>query len=365
MMTQRCVPFGLILVALLLSGCSSLSSLPYLTQAATGQIALLWAREDIDSLINHPGTEPALLKALQNVVAVRTFASAELALPVGKSYSSYVALGRDYAVWNVFAAPEFSVEPLTYCFPIAGCVAYRGYFEEAAALRAAALLEKDNVEVYVAGVSAYSTLGWFDDPVTSALLAQSPDRVAATLFHELAHRAVYAKGDTTFNESFASVVEDKALERWLEQQAAAGRLEEAALQRQRRDAFTQLILAAQTRFATLYAGSGGRPAPSLDPTLVAELRLGKAQLQAELRADYAELKASWQGYSGYERWFAGPLNNAQLSTVAAYNQLVPQFECLFEQHGSDLEAFIEEVSVLARRGEEASEALRELAPCVR
>src|SRR4051812_10885006 len=187
----------------------------YLIQAATGQMQIVSKRQPIAEVIRDPATSEKLKARLEYVAAARDFASRELGLPDNESYRSYADLGRPYVVWNVFAAPEFSVEPRQWCFPIAGCVVYRGYFSEAAAQRYARKLRRRGDDVAVGGVAAYSTLGHFKDPVLSTMLGWSDAQLAATLFHELAHQVVYVPGDSQFNESFATVVEEAGLERWL------------------------------------------------------------------------------------------------------------------------------------------------------
>ena len=191
-----------------LSGC-------YLLQAAGGQMEISAKREPIAEVIADAATPPQLRARLEYVANARDFASRELGLPDNESYRSYADLDRPYVVWNVFAAPEFSVEPRRWCFPIAGCVVYRGYFSEEAAQHYASRLRRRGDDAAVGGVAAYSTLGHFKDPVLSTMLGWSDAQLAATLFHELAHQVVYVPGDSEFNESFATVVEEAGLERWL------------------------------------------------------------------------------------------------------------------------------------------------------
>lgn len=329
----------------------SCSSVAYLGQAAKGQISLLLAREPIDALLSEQGIDAELRESLTLILELREFAASELGLPVGSSYESYVQLDRDFVVWNVFVAPEFSVDALTWCYPIAGCVGYRGFFSEEAAQASARALEAQGFEVYVGGVSAYSTLGWFDDPVLSSMLARSDLQLASTLFHELAHQVAYARGDTTFNESFASVVEREAMARWLASRGESPRLTEFEQSAGRRDRFTRLVLDARAELAELYSQ---QPAPGSEA-----LRSAKAELRESLRVEYAALKMTWQDFGGYDAWFAGPLNNAQLSTIATYNGLVAEFECLLRQSEGELPDFFSRVSQLAKADELASTRLLE------
>jgi predicted aminopeptidase len=268
---------------------------------------------------------------------IRHFAQQHFFLPVGKHYTTYVALNRPYVVWNVFAAPNNSTTPTTWCFPIAGCVAYRGYFAEQDARDYAAKLSAEGWDTYVGGIGAYSTLGWFDDPVLSSFLYDDPDQLAALLFHELAHQQLYVKNDSTFNESFATAVEFIALHHWLEQQGQQQRFANTRLRQQRHQAFVQLVLTHRAERQRRYA----------QMTNAQQIDLVNAELRQQLRRDYQQFKQQWNGYSGYDRWFSGPLNNAQLSTVATYQTLLPGFIGLFHQVGEDILAFYAACAELA------------------
>src|SRR6201997_3613157 len=234
----------------LLAGCGT----PYLMQAASGEWHVLHERVPIDKAIEDPHTAPAVREHLTKVRAAREFASHELGLPDNDSYRSYADIGRPYVVWNVVAAPEFSVAPKHWCFPVAGCVAYRGYFHEPAAREFALELEAQGFDVAIDGVPAYSTLGKFADPVLSSMLRYGDDDLAATIFHELAHQLLYVRDDSEFNEAFATTVEDVGLARWLAHQGAAARMR-AFRQEQGLDA----------KFVTLLAGGRARPSRPLPP----------------------------------------------------------------------------------------------------
>jgi predicted aminopeptidase len=322
------------------SGCDTLG---YYGQAINGQVRILAGRQDIERLLSAPTTDPTLKQRLAEVQAIRRFAADQLHLPLASQYSTYVALERPYVVWNVFAAPEFSLEPLSWCYPVAGCVSYRGYFSEQAAQEYAAGLRKRGLEVHVGGVAAYSTLGWFSDPVLSSILNRPSHQLATLLFHELAHQVAYVPGDTEFNESFATAVEQEGLQRWLqasvsdtaEREALALAVQQDGMRQQQ---FVALVQTAVADLARLYA----------EPFPAAEMRLAKQQRLSQLQADYAVLKQQqWQGYSGYDAWFGGDLNNARLGTVATYNNLVPAFKALLAQQGRDLPAFYAAVKELA------------------
>ena len=281
------------------------------------------------------------------VMDIREFAESELGLPVGGNYSSYVDIEREHVVWNVFAAPEFSVEPVNWCYPIAGCVAYRGFFSERSALRYAAKLEEDGLDVYTGGVDAYSTLGWFEDSLLSTVLNRADYQLAGLIFHELAHQLVYLPGDTTFNESFATAVEREGVRRWLAKSNKDSNIAAALLDYDRQQQFVDLVTDYRDRFESLY---------QLDLN-ASSMRSQKLELQQMLREEYATLKQQWQGYEGYDGWFSRSLNNAQLSTVASYNDLLPFFVAVFEQSNQDFSAFYAEVSRLANLPEQERDEL--------
>lgn len=337
----------LALAGLLLTGCDTLG---YYGQAISGQLQILGKRRSIDTLVDAPTTTPELRQRLQDVQALRAFARDALQLPLGRQFSSYVDLQRPYVVWNVFAAPEFALEPLTWCFPVAGCVSYRGYFREQAARNYAAALQQQGHDVYVGGVTAYSTLGWFDDPVLNTVLQRESWQLASLIFHELAHQVVYVPGDSTFNESFATLVEQVGLSRWLQQtqdaQVAATRLIQAEQELLRREQFVALVQQAVVELRELY-NSGAAPE---------QLRARKQARLEQLRADYALLKQAWGGHAGYDNWFAQPLNNAQLLTVATYNAQVPAFRRLLQDCEQDLPCFYAKVRALAELPAEQRQA---------
>lgn len=326
--------FLTLLIAGLLVSCESVS---YYGQAARGQVSLLLGRQSIAALLQSSELDDETHRKLQLVLEVRDFAAQELLLDAGDSYLSYTTLAQPFVLWNVFAAPEFSTEPTQWCYPIAGCVSYRGYFREDAAQHFADSLTDRGLDVYSGGVDAYSTLGWFADPLTSAVLRRPDHRLAALLFHELAHQRLYLPGDTMFNESFATFVEQEGLRRWLARHPQAGLSEQIARENRMQEAFVALVSRHRESLSTLYA----QPLPE------GEMRAGKLAVQQALRDDYARLREEW-AYTGYDRWFAGPLNNAQLATVASYNALVPFFADLLTQVQGDLARFYEEVEVITR-----------------
>lgn len=319
-----------------LSGCSSLS---YYTQAINGQLEISRKATPIEYLLADSGTNPKLARKLQLVRRARAFASKELDLPDNDSFRSYANLQRPFVVWNVFAAPALSVKPVEWCFPIAGCVAYRGYFSEAAARQAGAQLRDEGLDVFVAGIPVYSTLGWFNDPVLNTFIGYPEGELVGILFHELAHQLVYVPGDSVFNESFATAVEEEGVRRWFEQSNNPAAYAAYLRAQQRKREFIALLVRTRDRLAGAYAQA--QPPE--------ERKAAKARILQEAETEYAALKQSWGGYAGYDRWFAdSPLNNAKLLAVTLYADQVPAFAALLAQSGGDLPRFYAEVRALAQ-----------------
>ena len=340
----------LLLAMLAMSGCQSLS---FYGQAIKGQYQIIACREGIEKLLADPDT-PAPLKAkLQLVQSLRAFAGKELKLPVDGHYQKYADMHRRFVVWNVEAAPEFSLEPTTWWYPLVGSLEYRGYFSEGDATGYAARLRKKGYDVYVGGVEAYSTLGWFKDPVLNTFIFEPEPDLAETLFHELGHQRVFASGDTDFNEAFATTVGQEGARRWLRAKGDRAAAENYAVRLRRTAQFAHLIQTTRGRLEALYGDErtedgkikAARTKRAVPP---AQLRQQKQELLDRLRREYAQLKAQWGGDTEYDGWFAGPINNAQLNSVAAYYDLVPGFERLLEQNGGDLEKFYEASERLAR-----------------
>jgi len=327
---------------LALSGCETLS---YYAQAVDGQLDLMRRAQPLAEWIADPATAPALRRRLETAARIRDFASRELALPDNGSYRSYADLGRPYVVWNVFAAPEFSVQPVESCFPVAGCVAYRGFFGRDDAERYAAGRRADGLDVFVYGVPAYSTLGYFDDPLLSTFIGYPEFELARLMFHELAHQVVYVKGDTTFNESFAVTVEEEGVRRWLESEGRGAELGAFREAQQRKREFVALIEDARARLARVYA----------EPLSPAAMRAAKHAELAKLAERYAALKARWGGYSGYDRLISEP-NNALLASISAYTRLVPAFRRELEAADGNLGVFYDRVKALARLPEDERDA---------
>lgn len=340
---RRWVPLA---SALLLSGCSTLD---YYSHLAGGQLHLLQARKPVAELLDKPTTDPALKQRLALAQQARDFASARLGLPDNASYRLYADIQRPFVVWNVFATAEFSLSPQLHCFPIAGCVAYRGFYSQGRARGAAALLKQQGLDTYLGGVEAYSTLGWFDDPILNTMLRWSDERLVAVIFHELAHQQLYVADDTAFNESFASFVEGEGLRQWRARQG----LPPSDLQGERqREQFAALVLTSRARLQQLYASD-------LSAT---QMRSGKQAEFARLRSEYRTLRdTEWGGRGRYDDWINAPLNNAKLLPFGLYDQWVPAFAALFEQTDRDWPRFYQRVTALGQLPEaERHEALARL-----
>jgi len=335
------------LLFLLLNGCTSAS---YYSQLANGQLQLLRAREPVSSVIADPARDQKLRTHLEQSQKARTFASQQLHLPDNQSYRLYADIGRPFVVWNVFATPEFSLKPVNHCFPIAGCVAYRGYYSQSAARGAAALQRLQGMDVSIGGVEAYSTLGWFNDPIISSMMGWGDERLATLIFHELAHQRFYVKDDTEFNESFATFVEQEGTRQW---RAYRQLPPDNNAQARQRDQFTELVLKTRTRLEKLYT----LPLPT------EQMRQRKAAEFERLRSEYRQLRDSqWDADKRYDAWIYAPMNNARLLPFGLYDQWVPAFAALFHQENGDWLKFYAAVEKLgALPTDERKAALKALA----
>ena len=337
-------------LAVAASGCQTAG---YYRQAISGQWQILTHRQPLRDLIAATNTPPALRDKFQLVLRLREFAARELHLPVDGHYERYVDLHRRFVVWNVHAAPELSLEASSWWYPVVGRLQYRGYFSEPLARQYAAKLERQGLDVYVGGVEAYSTLGWFKDPVLNTFIHHDEADLAEILFHELAHQKLFFPGDTDFNEAFATAVAEEAARRWLTHAGDAAAIRRYEAGRQRHEQFVRLVMAARARLEVLYGEqpdgekAAKRPAPRT-PADASILRVEKEKILARLRHDYATMKAGWGGHGEYDPWFARPLNHARLNTVATYYDLVPGFRRLLEAGGGDLEKFYHEVRSLKK-----------------
>ncbi len=324
--------------AALLSGCSAVS---YYWQAFNGQMELGRRAQPVEQVLAGSDASADLKRKLAYAQRARDFASAELGLPDNQSYRRYADVQRPYVVWNVFSAPELALTLNTHCFPVAGCVPYRGYFAEAAAQREATALRAAGDDVYVGGVPAYSTLGWFDDPLLNTFM-HSPDlEIARLIFHELSHQVAYVKDDATFNESYAVAVEEEGMRRWAAAYATPEQRAQYERLRARQHALVALLLRGRARLDPVYAGDAG----------AAEKRAGKTAAINALKADYAAVSAGWgltePERQRYDEWFARDLNNARLGSVAVYTDLVPAFTRLLARERGNMPAFHARVQELA------------------
>jgi predicted aminopeptidase len=322
----------LVLVIILpIAGC-------YELQAVGGQISLLWKRKPITAVIANPATSPALRAQLTEVSEIRDFASRELGLPDNGSYRGYADIGRSDVVWNVFAAPEFSVEPKRWCYPVVGCVAYRGYFAERSARQYAQQLRAKGYDVVVRGATAYSTLGTFDDPVLSTMMGWGDVDLAAIIFHELTHQMLYVCDDASFNEALATLVEEEGVKRWLH---AHGRDRDLAgyTARQARDAQVNgILLDGRRELEAVYASGSDR----------ATMLQNKSAVFDGLRRKYQELKLGWAGVNDYDAWFKGTLNNADLVSIATYQACLPGLRRELAALHGDLPAFFRRARALSK-----------------
>jgi predicted aminopeptidase len=343
------VLLGVMLVAF--SGCKTFR---FYTQAAKGQYQLMAHRQPVQKLLTNSGTSQDLKQQLELLQNLRAFAQDKLHLPVDGHYTKYVDVHRRFVVWNVEAAPEFSLEPKSWWYPLVGRLEYRGYFSEEHARKYAAELTRKGDDVHVGGVSAYSTLGWFKDPVLNTFIFNPEADLAETIFHELAHQRVFARGDMDFNEAFATTVGEEGARRWLRAKNDSAIQENYAAQLRRTREFVHLVLQARQRLQVIYGDElddeGKVRATDKNRGVAPErLRQQKQEVLAQLRADYAQLKASWGGQTEYDHWFTQSINNAQLNSVAAYYELVPAFERLLELNGGDLEKFYVAAERLANK----------------
>jgi predicted aminopeptidase len=323
----------LLIVVALIAGCSSMQ---YYMNAMSGHMDVMNRSRPIDEVLAESSTPQALRAKLRHVQAVRNFATQELDLPDNGSYRGYADVGRPYVVWNVFAAPEFSLDPRQSCFAVVGCVTYRGYYNLAEAESHAAQLRAEGFDTYIGGVPAYSTLGFFEDPVLNTFISYPDAELARLIFHELAHQKVFVKGDTTFNESFAVAVEREGLRRWLQKNGSAADGQSYAQHGERREGFYRLVLSYRDKLQTLYRSKAS----------AAEKKAGKQQLYGDMNREYEELKTLWGGYNGYDRFFSSA-NNATLASLAAYTQLVPAFEALLDRENHNLPRFYQAAQDLA------------------
>ena len=340
----------IVILALILAYIAGCATLGYYGHTIGGHYAILGRTDSIDELLSRSSTDPALKQKLARVVAIRDFASRELGLPDNQSYRRYADLERPFAVWNVVAAPALSLKPKEWCFTVVGCVAYRGFFTREDAEREAERLRAEGYEVAVGGVSAYSTLGWFDDPLLNTMLNRPEPELAGLIFHELAHQRVYARDDTAFNESFATTVEHEGVRRWLAARNASDEYQGFLNRARRHEQFVALVMIYRKLLDRLYRSDASDD----------NKHAGKQKLLDALRREYGALKQQWKDHPGYDKWIEN-LNNASFISIGLYHEHIPAFETLLARHPGDLPAFYRAVEALAREPKEArTRVLQEL-----
>lgn len=356
----------ILLLCIVVAGVCGCQTIGYYAQAVHGESQILLHKKPIDKLIADPQTPADLRQKLQLIQELRAFARDSLKLPAEDNYLKYVDIHRPYVVWNVQAAPRFSLQPRTWWYPFVGRAEYRGYFSEKGALRYAAHIEKKGEDVYVDGIEAYSTLGWFKDPILNTFLDHKEPELAEILFHELGHKRVFCRGDTDFNEAYATTVGQEGARRWLRASGRTNLLEQYATDISRDNQFVHLVLNTRLELEKIYGDTldkdGKVKAAKVPPLPPEQLQAQKDRVIADLRNRYQELKKSWGGYSGYDGWFARHLNNAQLNTIANYYDYLPSFKHLLELNGGDMERFYQAVEKLSKLPkEERHQRLRDLA----
>lgn len=322
------------LTLFMLGGCSTIS---YYGQSIRGQLGVIEASRPVEEVVADPDTADSVRRRLQQLPALRRFAVDELALPETDSYRLYADIQREALVWNVVATPVDSLVPREWCYPVVGCAAYRGYFSRHDAQIKAAALTEEGWDSAVEPIPAYSTLGWFSDPLPSTVIAWPLPDIAGLLFHELAHEALYVSGDSAFNEAYATVVEKEGVRRWLLQYGSAAQRRSHVLEEQRRQAFLGLLGQTREQLTVLYAAG----------VETETLLQRKGEILDELRSGYVLLKRRWGGYAGYDRWFDRPLNNAHLVSVNTYHALEPAFWRILRRVDGSMVAFHAECRAMA------------------
>lgn len=341
-----------LVMAFAVAGCTSIS---YYAQSLEGHVEIMAARRNVGKLIRDPSTPKPLRAKLASAAAIRRFATDELALPDNSSYRSYVDIGRDNVTYAVFAAPQFSLAPVTWCFPVFGCVPYRGYFSRKSATESAAELQRQGLDVYVSGVTAYSTLGWFSDPLLSTMLRHDDAYIASLVFHELAHQKIYVNNDSAFNEAFAVSVETSGARKWLRAAGNRAGLRRYEANRKRSADFLTLIAKTRDELRQVYGS----------PRTPEQMAAAKDAAIDRLRMRYRHMRDKrWAGYRGYDAWFDSPINNAKLAATAVYGEQVPAFLHLFDLCSGDYPRFYASVRrIAALPAASRAEALKTAATC--
>ena len=309
----------------LLSGCATLN---YYAQSMQGQFELMHKQQKISALLDDNTVPDSLRNKLHTVLELRDFSINRLGLPENDSYFSYADIGRDYVIWNIFANPEFSLEPLNWCYLIIGCLSYRGYFSKTEAEKHETQLKQQGYDTYLGGVAAYSTLGWFDDPVLNSMLRWNESYLASVMFHELAHQQLYVKNDTELNESYADAVAHIGVTKWLQQKADKKYLLEYLQAQEQENVFVELINRYKLRLNKLYQ--------SIDEDQIKQQR--KKAILEEMKNEFFELSKDWIK-NPYKNWFSSDINNAKLAAVITYRKYLSAFLEIYEKLNNDLPRF--------------------------
>ena len=315
----------LLLFTALISGCSTIN---YYTQSIQGQFEVIQKSQSINLLLGENNLSNSQRERLETILELRKFSTDQLGLPNNNSYLSYADLGRDYVIWNIFATEEFSLSPIKWCYLIVGCLDYRGYFSESEAKQHAMKLKEQGHDIYLGGVSAYSTLGWFDDPVLNTMLRWSDIQLATVMFHELAHQQIYIKNDTKFNESYAEVVATIGVTKWLEQSADNNVLSKYMQSQTQEKQFISLVMEYKALLSKLNLSEIGKEL----------MRSQKELIFKQMKDKYNNLKSHWKN-DPYSQWFSTGLNNAKLSAIVTYQQYASSFIGIFDKLDRDLERF--------------------------
>lgn len=339
-MTQLSQIYTLLLLVAVLPGCTTIG---YYSQAVSGHVSLMWSSDPVDELLDNPDTEPGLTRKLLLARDARQFAGSRLSLPVGDAFTTYTELGRPWVVVNLVAAPEFSLNPRQWCYPVVGCQAYRGYFDLANARTEEEILRAGGYDTFIGGVTAYSTLGWFDDPLHSGFTSLPDDRMVSLMFHELAHRVLYIDEDTAFNESFATAVELEGLRLWLQARGEGGQFEAALKRLEYRNITLALVETTVSELDALYQRAGSLPDMAM--------REQKQRLLDDLATRYNALARDWDEPGPFGETVS-TLNNANLALFRQYNQYVPGFRQLLREHAYDFPRFFTEVQALSEQAPE-------------
>ena len=329
----------LILSTLTVSACTSFG---YYMDLMAGHSELLEQQKPVTEILAEKDIKPKLRKLLEMSQDMRDFASKSLHLPENDSYRTYADIKRPFAVWNVVAAKEFSVKPKKWCFLLVGCLSYKGYFTKEAASAYANELKEQGYDVYVAGAKAYSTLGWFDDPLLNTMMYNSEARRAGIIFHELAHQVVYIDNDSAFNEAFATTVEQEGIRRWLEKKEKSNQYDKYLLNKNRDSQLNQLLQKTREKLQALYKTKVSDK----------EKRQEKKNIFVLMQKEYQQLKDTWDGYDAYDKWMAQELNNAHLLLIATYHDLVPTFKAMLKTQNNDLKKFYVVVEQLGKLDKE-------------